>query len=246
MRATHRMLATGRMVAGLALVVAAGQAGAQSSQGVRPVVANVQGGAPEAAAPQAALNPPSAVPLEPAGNTLLAELRELVEQRAVRELRTTYNGHYGASLLFKPDDLTYYVALFQQRQFWRAIKTQDYAQAEKLYRSFADQTESLARVDIDRIRLDAERLYTESRIQSQSAELDALRNNLAYQRERERQVVVAQEQAREQASALAAQEQAARERLEALQRSISALERQQSSMLEAAIAPPPDTPRARR
>lgn len=247
MSATYGKLAPGRMVAGLVLVMAAGQAGAQSSQTVRPVVASspAQAGA-AAESPQAAINPPQAVPLEPAGNTLLAELRQLVEQRAVRELRTTYNGQYGASLLFKPDDLTYYVALFQQRQFWRAIKTMDYAQAEKLYRGFAEQTETLARVDIDRIRLDAERAFTESRIATQSEELASLRNNLAYQRERERQVVVAQEQAREQARSLAAQEQAARERLQALQRSIEALEKQQSSILEASIAPLPETQRTRR
>lgn len=245
MRATYRKSAAGQVLVGVALAVAAVQAGAQSPA-AQPSLASPPdyvGG--QADAPRAGLNSPQPVPLEPAGNTLLAELRELVEQRAVHELRTTYNGEYGASLLFKPDDLTYYVALFQQRQFWRAIKTLDYEQAEKLYRSFSEQTETLARVDIDRIRLDAERAVTESRIASQSAELDALRNNLAYQRERERQVVLAQEHAREQARALAAQEQAARDRLQALQRSIDALERQQSSLLEASITPAAQAPRAR-
>lgn len=226
-----------RLILGAALVCVAAHVQAQASG--RPVVANVLGQSGSAgAAPGAVLNPPSSIQESaPVNSTLLLELRRLVEAKALSELRTTYNGQYGASLLFKPDDLTYYVALFQQRQFWRVLKSTDADKAEQLYRGFARQTEELSQVDIDRIRLDAERAHAEARIQAESAELEALRGNLAYQRQREREVIVAQELARQQAQALAAQEQAARERLKNLQQSIEELEAQQTRMLQADLLP---------
>src|SRR2546427_188749 len=51
------------------------------------------------------------------------ELKQLMDSRQLTELRTTYNGNYGASLLFNANTLTYYVALFQEKNFWRVIKT---------------------------------------------------------------------------------------------------------------------------
>lgn len=228
-----------RLILGAALTSAAVLVQAQS--GSRPVVANViapseQAGQP-AAAQSAAVLPSTLQESAPANSSLILELRRLVEAKALSELRTTYNGQYGASLLFKPDDLTYYVALFQQRQFWRVLKSTDAAKAEELYRGFARQTEELSKVDIDRIRLDAERAHAEVRIQAESAELETLRGNLAYQRQREREVIVAREQARQQARELAAQEQAARERLKTLQQSIQELEAQQTRMLQSDLLP---------
>ena len=84
------------------------------------------------------MTPPPAPAARPAST--VAELQSLIQNRQVSELRTTYNGTYGASLLFKPDDLTYYVALFQQKDFWRVVKTQSDKQAEATYRAFAGQS----------------------------------------------------------------------------------------------------------
>jgi len=50
-------------------------------------------------------------------NSTTEELRLLMEARNLTELRTTYNGKYGASLLFQADALQYFVALFQDRSF---------------------------------------------------------------------------------------------------------------------------------
>ena len=49
------------------------------------------------------------------------------------------------------------MALFQQKDFWRVVKTQSDKQAEATYRAFASQSMELAEVDIQRIRLQAVR-----------------------------------------------------------------------------------------
>ncbi len=88
------------------------------------------------------------------------ELKQLMDARQLTELRTTYNGNYGASLLFNANTLTYYVALFQEKNFWRVIKTDAVDNAERVYRTFAQQSSS-AQVYIDTTRLEAGKRYTE-------------------------------------------------------------------------------------
>ena len=163
-------------------------------------------------------------------NSTMAELQQLIQNRALNELRTTYNGNYGASLLFKADDLTYYVAMFQQKNFWRVVKTDSETQAEQTYKAFVEQTVQLADVDIRRIKLDAERTVTEKQISANESRLSALQNDLTMQRQQEQQVAARQEQARQEAAALANERQAAREQLNTLQRQIRMLEEQQGKL----------------
>ncbi|MFL6687834.1 DUF2968 domain-containing protein, partial [Paraburkholderia graminis] len=78
----------------------------------------------------------------------VAELMQMIQDTKLSELRTTYNGSYGASLFFYPRELTYYVALFQNKHFWRVIKSADAGRAEAIYAGFAQQTAQLAEVEI--------------------------------------------------------------------------------------------------
>jgi len=178
-------------------------------------------------------------------NSTMAELQQLIQNRALNELRTTYNGNYGASLLFKADDLTYYVAMFQQKNFWRVVKTTSEQQAEQTYKAFVEQTVQLADVDIRRIKLDAERAATERLISANESRLSALQNDLAMQRQQEQQVAARQEQARQEAAALANERQAAREQLNTLQRQIRMLEEQQSKLDSASATLAGDSKRGR-
>lgn len=57
----------------------------------------------------------------PAASSTVLELQRRMQAHELSELRTTYNGAYGASLLFAQSDLTYYVTLFQQKDLWRVI-----------------------------------------------------------------------------------------------------------------------------
>ncbi len=167
---------------------------------------------------------------EAANSSTMAELQQLIQARSLNELRTTYNGNYGASLLFKADELVYYVAMFQQKNFWRVVKTKSEPQAEQTYQAFVDQTAQLAEVDIRRIKLDAERANTEKLIATNEGRLNALQSDLSVQRQQEQQVAARQEQARQEAAALANDRQVAKEQLIALQRQIRALEEQQAKI----------------
>jgi hypothetical protein len=163
----------------------------------------------------------------PSANSTISELQQLMQSQGVSELRTTYNGNYGASLLFKPDSRTYFVALFQQKNFWRVVKTTSDTQAEQIYKSFVGQTEKLAEVDIRRIKLEAEKAYTEQLIAAQETRLNALQNDLVVQQQQEQNVSVQQDQARQQAQLLSTKQQAARGELRGLQNRIRTLEAQQ-------------------
>jgi len=163
-------------------------------------------------------------------NSTVAELQSLIQNRQVSELRTTYNGTYGASLLFKPDDLTYYAALFQQKDFWRVVQTTSEKQAESTYRAFAQQSAELAEVDIKRIKLQAEYARSERLLAERSNELATLQADQSLRRQQEQQVAARQEQSRQQAAALAQQQQQLRKELGAMQRQIDALQAQQAEL----------------
>ena len=170
----------------------------------------------------------TAAPTIDTANSTIGELQQLMQGQGISELRTTYNGNYGSSLLFKSDNRTYYVALFQQKNFWRVVKTTSEVQAEQTYKSFVGQTEKLAEVDIRRIKLEADKQYTEQLISGQENRLLALQNDLAVQRQQEKTVSVQQDQARQQALALSNKQQSARNELMVLRNRIRALEAQQT------------------
>ncbi len=222
LRASARAAALGAALSGLAACASAQQ------EADRPVVQQVEDKA--AAAP---VTPPAPPPAS-RPSTTVAELQDLIQRHQVSELRTTYNGVYGASLLFKPDDLAYYVALFQQKDFWRVLKTKSEQQAESAYRAFAARSAELAEVDIRRIKLQAEYAHAEKQLAARTAELQTLQADRSLRLEQEAQVAARQEQARKDASALAEQQKDAREQLRALQRQIDALRAQQARVEQAA------------
>ncbi|EJO30071.1 DUF2968 domain-containing protein [Achromobacter marplatensis] len=222
-RAATRMALLGTALSGLAACASA------QSEAPRPTVKQVEDKPaastpvtppPPAAAPTAAARPSSTV----------AELQGLIQNRQVSELRTAYNGTYGASLLFKPDDLTYYVALFQQKDFWRVLKTVSEKQAEATYRAFTTQSADLAEVDIKRIKLQAEYANAEKLLASRSAQLSTLQADRTLRMQQEEQVAARQEQSRQETTALADQQKDVRQQLRDLQRQIDSLQAQQAQI----------------
>lgn len=217
-----RLVLAGAAVAGLAAC-----ATAQPEAASRPVVKQVEA---DPAAAAAAVTPPAApaaAPASAAPASTVAELQELIQRREVAELRTTYNGSYGASLLFKADDLTYYVALFQQRDFWRVIKTDSRGQAEAAYRGFAARSAELAEVDLKRIRLQAEYAHAEKQLAARTAQLSVLQADQSLRQQQEQQVAARQARLRDETASLSEQRQDVRAQLRALQRQIDALRAEQ-------------------
>ncbi|MGD7149665.1 DUF2968 domain-containing protein, partial [Ralstonia pseudosolanacearum] len=182
------------------------------------------GSAPAAAAPSASDSAARAD--TPAANSAVLELQRRMQARELAELRTTYNGAYGASLLFAQSDLTYYVTLFQQKDLWRVIKTTNEAHAERIYADFSRQTRSLSDLDLQRIRLEAQKERAERQIAEQEGRLRGLRADLDLQRQQQAQVQARQKVARTEADTLDTDRRAARARLDELQRQIRSLEAQ--------------------
>jgi DNA repair exonuclease SbcCD ATPase subunit len=171
----------------------------------------------------------------------VANLQHLIDDRQLTELRTTYNATYGASLLFQTSKLTYYVALFHGKQFWRVIQTDSYEDAESLYRNFAEQTRQLAQVDIDTTRLQAGNAYAEHLIALNREHLQNLQQDASYQQQQARQVAAAQQQAKQQAVTLSADLRSTSSQLDAMKQRIRELEKQQADpqlVLPAADATP--------
>jgi len=178
-----------------------------------------------AGAPGAGAAPVSqAQPAQPPAASTVQELQQLMKANALLELRTSYNGSFGTSLLFHPREMTYYATMFQQKDFWRVVKTQDETQAEAVFTGFARESLALADVEIRRIKLAAQKEYTERMIASSEGRLNQLQADLALQRESQAQVANKQKIAREQATALDSERRAAQNRLDGMRRQIRALE----------------------
>ncbi|MBN4677272.1 DUF2968 domain-containing protein [Pandoraea nosoerga] len=166
---------------------------------------------------------------QPAASGTIQELRDRIQNKEVTELRTTYNGRYGASLLFYPQTMGCYVALFHEGQFWRVVKLNNEKKAEALYGDFVRQTQVLADVEIRRIKLEAQKALMERQLAESEARLNAVQNDLAIQRQQEQALAQNQQAIREQASALETERTAARIRLTDLQGQIRSLEAEQNS-----------------
>ncbi|AJZ75032.2 hypothetical protein SG18_27205 [Pandoraea apista] len=164
-----------------------------------------------------------------AASGAIQELRDRIQNKDVTELRTTYNGRYGASLLFYPQTMGYYVALFHEGQFWRVVKVGNEKKAEALYGDFVRQTQVLADVEIRRIKLEAQKAMMERQLAESEARLNAVQNDLAIQRQQEQALAQNQQAVREQAAALETERSAARIRLTDLQGQIRSLEAEQNS-----------------
>jgi hypothetical protein len=185
--------------------------------------------APDASARRKA-DPVDAERSAPVVRNTVDELRQLMDAQQLTELRTTYNGTYGASLLFNASTLQYYASLFQGKEFWRVIKTDSVENAEKVYDTFVQQTRDLAQVNIDTIRLEAGKRYTESLVAYNEQRLRSLQQEADLQRQQSQQVSTAIQQAKQQAVSLSTDLRSSNSQLDQLNQRIQALQAQQGNL----------------
>lgn len=164
-----------------------------------------------------------------AGNVV--ELQRMLRGSDLTELRRTHNGSYDASLLFNAGETTYYVALSQQKNFWRVIKTQDETRAELIYRDFVRQTAQLSEVEIRRARLDAQKASVERRIALSQDRANRLQADLDIAHQQQTIVNSQQQQTRAEAAALTQQKAVAQSQLRAAQLQVRQLQSQLESGL---------------
>ncbi|WP_175710090.1 DUF2968 domain-containing protein [Burkholderia ambifaria] len=194
--------------------------------GTRPAVTSLSGdGAP------AARSPASATDAAAQGN--VAELTQMLQDGRIVEMRTTYNGSYGASLMFDQREMTYYVALFQDKHLWRVIKSQEKSRAEMVYANFVQQTVQLADVEIRRTELQAQKTFLERVIALQANRAQQLQADLSVARSQQAEVAQRQQSARQQTQALQVEKRAAQVQLRDLQEQVRQLEKQTETGLTA-------------
>jgi hypothetical protein len=156
----------------------------------------------------------------------VAELMQMIHDSKLTELRTTYNGSYGASLFFDPQAISYYVALFQDKHFWRVIKTQDDVRAEAIYADFAQQTARLAEVEIRRTQLQAQKGFIENVIAVSEDRARRLQADLDVARTQQAKVDDYQRQTQTEAVALRSEKDKAQAQLREVQNQVLQLQRQ--------------------
>ncbi|MHC1480760.1 DUF2968 domain-containing protein [Frateuria aurantia] len=184
---------------------------------------------PLQAAPAPAPASATAAPVNPVAAASVDEIESLMSTHALTELRTTYNGHYGASLLFNADKLNYYIALFHDKQFWRIIRTDTYGDAEAIYAAFSQQTVKLAQVELDAIRLQAGQKYAARLVELNQQRLHDLQLASARQQQQAQQIASLQHEAKQQSSNLSAELQSTDAQLSSVQAQIRALEQSQTN-----------------
>lgn len=183
--------------------------------GTRPAVTSLSGdSAPAASASDASAQ----------GN--VAELTQMLHDGRIVEMRTTYNGSYGASLMFDPREMTYYVALFQDKHLWRVIRSQEKNRAEMVYANFVQQTVQLADIEIRRTELQAQKAFLERVIALQANRAQQLQADLSVARSQQAEVAQRQKSAQEQTQALQVEKRAAQMQLRDLQEQVRQLEKQ--------------------
>ncbi|RDK04361.1 DUF2968 domain-containing protein [Paraburkholderia lacunae] len=156
----------------------------------------------------------------------VAELMQMIHDAKLSELRTTYNGSYGASLFFYPQEMAYYVALFQDKHFWRVIKSKDMARAEAVYAGFVQQTVQLADVEIRRTQLQAQKAFIEDIIALSEDRAKQLQADLDVARTQQAKVNDYQRQTQGEAAALHADKERAQAQLRRVQSEVMRLQRQ--------------------
>jgi hypothetical protein len=161
----------------------------------------------------------------------VAELQQMIRGNQLTELRTAYNGSYGASLLFYAKEMTYYVVLFQQKTFWRVIKTQDEGRSEAIYGEFAQRSAQLANVELRRSKLEAQNVYTTRLIELSQARADRLQADLNIAREQQKLVDSRQKETRDDAIALQERKEQSQMELREAQRQVADLQRQNDAGL---------------
>lgn len=192
--------------------------GAAASPGVSaPAVVNLS-------APAGA--PAAGASAEAGGKSTIDELQRQIQARELTEMRTTYNGSYGASLLLNIQEGTYFAALFQQKAFWRVIRTASEARAEAVYRDFAKQSETLAVNELQAAKLESQKALTDRQIAVAQERASRLQADLSIAREQRAAVATRQKDKLDETVALREQKSERQDQLRKLQQQVRSLQRQ--------------------
>ncbi|MCA8213649.1 DUF2968 domain-containing protein [Burkholderia cepacia] len=163
---------------------------------------------------------------ESTGPSTVDDLQRQIQAHSLTEMRTSYNGSYGASLLFNVKDGAYFVALFQQKAFWRVIKTYDESRAEAIYRDFSHQAERLAVNELRAAKLESQKAQMDKQIEVTQDRARRLQADISIARQQQAAVADRQKSVRNETVALQAQQAELQSQLRALQQQVRSLQRE--------------------
>ncbi|KWF92586.1 DUF2968 domain-containing protein [Burkholderia cepacia] len=163
---------------------------------------------------------------ESTGPSTVDDLQRQIQAHSLTEMRTSYNGSYGASLLFNVKDGAYFVALFQQKAFWRVIKTYDETRAEAIYRDFSRQAERLAVNELRAAKLESQKALMDKQIEVTQDRARRLQADISIARQQQAAVADRQKTVRNETAALQAQQAELQSQLRALQQQVRSLQRE--------------------
>ncbi len=161
----------------------------------------------------------------------VSELKSMLQTNQLTQLRVTYNGPYGAALFFYPQEMVYYVALFQDKNFWRVVKSQDDVRAETVYAQFARKSYALADSEIKRTQLQAQKALLERVIAVSTDRAQRLTTDLSIARAQESEVSQRQQQMQVESTALLNDKAAAERKLRVLQQQVQQLQDQSEAAI---------------
>lgn len=163
------------------------------------------------------------------------DLQQQIQAHSLTEMRTAYNGSYGASLLFNIKEGNYYVALFQQKAFWRVIKTSNAESAEAIYADFSRQAATLAASELQAARLQSQRAMTDQQIAVVQERAARLQADVSIARLQQAAVTAHQREIHDENAALKAQQTQLQAQLHQLEEQVRTLQRQANAGLPSNI-----------
>ena len=156
----------------------------------------------------------------------VAELQQLLAQKRLTELRTTYNGDYGTSLLLVNEDTTAYVALSYRKELWRVYKFASVAPAEGAYDTLASQTRTWAEDDLRRAVTAGQKAQLEREAQAAQQRAESLSQEVRIMQAQRQKMLTEQQTMRQETKALDIERRAYQTQVESLQQQIRLLEKQ--------------------
>lgn len=204
---------------GLALLLSVAGAQAAMEQATSPAVQAAQ----------------DSLPASASSLGLVAELQQRLRDKAVRELRTSYNGDYGTTLMLADDQVVCYVALFYQKNLWRVFRFESFAAAEQAYRQLTQQSTAWADDDIRRQVLASQKRAFDRALQESEARANALNEDVRVMQAQRQRIAEEQKVSRVEVQSAEIESRASRIRLEQLQQQIRRME---SSLTDSGLVIP--------
>ncbi|AMP16336.1 DUF2968 domain-containing protein [Collimonas pratensis] len=183
-------------------------------------------GAALAAGAMPAMAAANGVPAASPGS--LAELKQRLSNKSVRELRTSYSGEYGTTLLMADNAPVFYVALLNQKSLWRVLRFDNLALAERSYVQLSQRSADWAGEEIRLQVLNAQSQALERSKQESEARLAALHTDMQIMQSEQARIMQGRQAAQEQVRASEIERRAYQIELDQLRRNIRTLESQLS------------------